>query len=67
MGSGNQSFEDSKLFHNEFMTVEGATIGPELGIGWTLRNFTDQPVMLLKACIGDRSLGWDLLPPGSGS
>ncbi len=65
MGSGNASFEDSKLIHNEFMTVTGATIGPELGIGWTLRNFTDQPTMLLKACIGDRSLGWDLLPPGS--
>lgn len=23
------------------------------------------PVLLLKACIGNRSLGWDLLPPGS--
>jgi hypothetical protein len=67
MGSGNQSFEASKLIHNEFMTVTGATIGPELGIGWTLRNYTDEPVMLLKACIGDRSLGWDLLPPGSPS
>jgi hypothetical protein len=67
MGSGNQSFEASKLTHNEWMTVTGATIGPELGIGWTLRNFTDAPTMLLKACIGDRSLGWDLLPPGSPS
>ena len=25
----------------------------------------DAPVMLLKSCIGNRSLGWDLLPPGS--
>jgi len=25
----------------------------------------DEPVMLLKSCIGNRSLGWDLLPPGS--
>ena len=65
MGSGNASFEQSQLLHNEFMTVVGNTIGPELGIGWTLRNFTDEPIMLLKACIGDRSLGWDLLPPGS--
>jgi len=23
------------------------------------------PIMLLKSCIGNRSLGWDLLPPGS--
>jgi hypothetical protein len=65
MGSGNASFEQSQLLHNEFMSVVGNTIGPELGIGWTLRNFTDEPIMLLKACIGDRSLGWDLLPPGS--
>ena len=72
MGSGNQSFESSALMHNEFMTVsvsgQQKTIGPELGIGWTLRNFTgDEPVMLLKACIGNRALGWDLLPPGSPS
>jgi hypothetical protein len=65
MGSGNASFEQSQLLHNEFMSVVGSTIGPELGIGWTLRNYTDEPIMLLKACIGDRSLGWDLLPPGS--
>jgi hypothetical protein len=25
----------------------------------------DEPVLILKACIGNRSLGWDLLPPGS--
>ena len=25
----------------------------------------DDPVLLLKSCIGNRSLGWDLLPPGS--
>ena len=28
MGSGNASFENSKLQHNEFMTVTGSTIGP---------------------------------------
>lgn len=70
MGSGNQSFEQSQLLHNEFMTVNivnQTTIGPELGIGWTLRNFTDEPIMLLKACIGERALGRELLPPGSPS
>ena len=40
------------------------TIGPELGIGFTLANYTSEPVMTLKSCIGDRALGWDLLPPG---
>ncbi len=40
-------------------------IGPEIGIGHHLGNLLDAPVMLLKSCIGNRSLGWDLLPPGS--
>ena len=30
-----------------------------------LGNALDAPVMLLKCCIGNRALGWDLLPPGS--
>ena len=25
----------------------------------------DEPVLVLKSCIGNRSLAWDLLPPGS--
>ena len=33
IGSGNSSFKHSSLAHNEFMTVTGKTIGPELGIG----------------------------------
>jgi len=69
MGSGNASFEKSKLQHNEWMTVKGNVIGPELGIGWSIGNFsqatTQFPTMTLKACIGNRALGWDLLPPGS--
>jgi hypothetical protein len=28
---------------------------------------TEAPVMILKSCIGNRSLSWDLLPPGSPS
>jgi len=45
----------------------GATgrIGVELGFGWIVGDFLDDPVLLIKACIGNRSLGWDLLPPGS--
>ncbi len=42
------------------------SIGPELGIGGKLEAaFPTTPTMLLKSCIGDRALGWDLLPPGS--
>ncbi len=54
-----------QLFNNEWMTVKGKTMGPEYGIGHQLGNATEAPVMILKSCIGNRSLGWDLLPPGS--
>jgi len=71
MGSGNKSFEDSKLSHNEWMGVNTTvkkTIGPELGIGYELYSHSKTtPTMLLKSCIGDRALGWDLLPPGQKS
>ncbi len=54
-----------QLFNNEFLKVGGKTIGPEYGIGHPLGDAVEAPVMLLKSCIGNRSLGWDLLPPGS--
>ncbi|MFN7730460.1 MAG: sialate O-acetylesterase [Pirellula sp.] len=50
---------------NEWMTVAGDKLGPEYGIGHPLGNAIDAPVMILKCCIGNRALGWDLLPPGS--
>jgi hypothetical protein len=59
-GTGNM-----RVFNNEWMTVKGGKIGPELGIGHIMGHVTDAPVMILKSCIGNRSLGWDLLPPGS--
>ena len=43
----------------------GKTIGPELGFGYVMGHILDEPVLVLKSCIGNRSLGWDLLPPGS--
>jgi hypothetical protein len=54
-----------QLFNNEWMTIKGNTIGPEIGIGHMLGNALDEPVLILKSCIGNRALGWDLLPPGS--
>ena len=50
--------------NNEWLTVKGNSLGPELGIGHPLGNAIDAPVLLLKCCIGNRALGWDLLPPG---
>jgi len=64
MGSGTRGM---RVFNNEWLTIKGRTIGPEIGIGHYLGHVTDAPVLILKSCIGNRSLGWDLLPPGSPS
>ncbi len=53
------------LLQNDWMSVKGRTMGVEYGVGHQLGNTIDAPVMILKSCIGNRSLGWDLLPPGS--
>jgi hypothetical protein len=45
----------------------GSTFGPELGFGYVIGWLHDEPVLLLKPSIGNRSLGWDVLPPGSPS
>jgi alpha-galactosidase len=47
--------------------ASATSIGPELGFGHTVGNHHDEPVLILKASQGNRSLGWDLLPPGSES
>jgi len=41
------------------------SIGPELGFGHAVGDFHDEPVLLLKASQGNRSLAWDFLPPDS--
>ena len=63
------------LINNEWMGIRTGTgevqpeqlptIGPEFGIGHVVGNAVDAPVMILKSCIGNRALGWHLLPPGS--
>jgi N-sulfoglucosamine sulfohydrolase len=54
-------FADMK---NDWLTVSG-NFGPEIGFGNAMGDLHDEPVLILKACIGNRSLGWDLLPPES--
>lgn len=39
--------------------------GPEVGFGHVVGEHIDEPVLLLKTSQGNRSLGWDFLPPGS--
>lgn len=53
------------LMNNDWLVVKTGTIGPEFGIGHVLGEALDAPVMVLKSCIGNRALGWHLLPPGS--
>jgi hypothetical protein len=45
--------------------VAGSTYGPELGFGYVMGYIHDEPVLLIKASIGNRGLMWDYLPPGS--
>lgn len=65
MGSGGPGKTGIK--RNDWLTVSGGKIGIEQGIGHQLGNAIDAPVLILKSSIGNRSLGWDLLPPGSES
>jgi len=54
----------TRLMNNDWMKVKG-NIGVEMGIGHHVGHLIDAPVMILKSATGNRSLGWDLLPPGS--
>lgn len=45
--------------------ASASQIGPELGFGHMVGNFHEEPVLILKASQGNRSLAWDFLPPGS--
>ena len=62
MGSGGPG--KTQVRYNDWMTVRGK-VGVEIGVGHHLGNHFDEPVLILKSAIGNRSLGWDLLPPGS--
>ncbi len=39
--------------------------GPELQFGHVVGDAIEAPVLIVKASQGNRSLGWDILPPGS--
>lgn len=40
--------------------------GPELGFGWTVGDALDEPVLIIKAAYGGRSLFADFRPPSAG-
>ena len=64
-GAGLTEFTKFRDVKNEWLTVKKGHIGPELQFGYLMGDHFEEPVLILKACIGNRSLGWDLLPPGS--
>jgi alpha-galactosidase len=45
--------------------ADSNSFGPELGFGHVMGWHHDEPVLLIKTSIGNRSLLWDCLPPGS--
>lgn len=55
--------------YNDWLTAENGNgsgkFGPEIGIGNYLGQVIDAPVLILKSCVGNRALGWDLLPPSA--
>ena len=44
----------------------GKTVGPELGFGHVLGTYHDEQVLLIKAAMGNRALGYEYRPPSSG-
>jgi alpha-galactosidase len=54
-----------KVMKNEWLGAQGKHIGPDLQFGYIMGHFHDEPVLILKSCTDNRSLGLDLLPPGS--
>ena len=48
-----------------WLQPKGKHIGPELQFGQVMGHIHDEPVLIIEASQGNRSLGWDILPPGS--
>jgi len=60
-----------KTYFNDWLSgsngsgAKNGVFGPEIGIGYHVGHLLDEPVLILKTCIGNRSLGYDLLPPSA--
>ena len=63
--SGGSGYGSIKNNHWLNVGLDDGNIGVEYGVGHHLGNAIDAPVMVLTSAIGNRELGWDLLPPGS--
>jgi hypothetical protein len=45
--------------------ANSGSFGPELGFGQVMGYYYDEPVLIIKTSQGNRSIGYDILPPGS--
>lgn len=62
----NVFFNNGKLNTNDWLAADNRNyFGTEIGIGNYLGHVIDAPVLILKSCVGNRALGWDLLPPSA--
>jgi len=62
----NVFFNNGSLSTNDWMAVSNRNnIGTEIALGNYLGHVIDAPVLILKSCVGNRALGWDLLPPSA--
>ncbi|MDB4662788.1 sialate O-acetylesterase [Verrucomicrobiales bacterium] len=49
------------------LTMPGEKIGPELGFGMTMQKAVDEPILIIKAAWGGKSLSVDFRSPSSGA
>ena len=71
--SGSEPESKLRIEKDMWLTMKNKkAVGPEIGIGYelgmaTMTDSNNDDILLLKSCVGNRALGWDLLPPGSPS
>lgn len=63
-------FQDARIENRKgsFLNAasNGGSLGPEVGFGTVMGTFHDEPVLLIKTAMGNRSLKFDFQPPSSG-
>jgi len=56
---------NKRITKNLTINLMGRTLGPELGFGHIMGYYHDEMVLIIKAAQGNRSIGFDVMPPSS--
>ena len=75
-GSGNWIVNDNVMYRGVISCIgdaplapefgaSSAVFGPEFGFGQVMDYQFEEPVLLIKSSIGNRSISWDFCPPGT--